>query len=64
MYGQESLCLYLPNSGEWTPEMPIAVTIVPWASVWLYFYEFWYATGEWLGGGVEPDTTPPIRREV
>ncbi len=52
MYDQKRLCLYLP--GQWSGEKPIAVTIVPWASVWLYFYEVWRATGEWLGGGVEP----------
>ena len=63
MYEQERLCLYLPRTGEWTSEKPIAVTIVPWTSVWLYFYEVWHATGEWLGGGIEPDPKPPIRRE-
>jgi hypothetical protein len=52
MYGQERLCLCLP--GQWTGEKPIAMTVVPWTSVWLYFYEVWRATGEWLGGGVEP----------
>lgn len=54
MYGQERLCLYLPWARQWTSEKPIAVTIVPWTSMWLYFYEVWRATGEWLGGGVEP----------
>jgi hypothetical protein len=63
MYSQERLCLYLPGSGQWTPAMPIAVTIIPWSSLWLYFYELWRATGEWLGGGVEPDTSRPFRRE-
>jgi len=63
MYGQDRLCLYLPGTGEWSPSKPIAVTIVPWASLWLYFYEVWRATGEWWGGGIEPEVTPPIRRE-
>lgn len=63
MYDQERLCLYLPAAGEWTSEKPIAVTIVPWTSLWLYFYEVWHATGEWLGGGVEPETKPQIRQE-
>jgi hypothetical protein len=49
MYEQEHLCLFLPNTGEWEPESLIATTIVPWASLWLYFYEVWHATGEWLG---------------
>lgn len=62
MYEQDRLCLYLPGSGEWTRAKPIAVTIVPWTSLWLYFYEVWRATGEWLGGGAEPGTTRPTRR--
>ncbi len=62
MYEQERLCLYLPGSGEWTRANPIAMTIVPWTSLWLYFYEVWRATGEWLGGGVEPGTTRSIRK--
>lgn len=59
MYGQERLCLYLPGAGQWSAEKPIAVTIVPWTSLWLYFYEVWRATGEWLGGGVEPGEDEP-----
>lgn len=47
-------CLYLPGSGEWRPDRYIADTIVPWTSLWLYYYEVWHATGEWLGGGVHP----------
>ena len=55
MYGQERLCLFLPGSQEWQPADPIALTIIPWASLWLFFYEVWHATGEWLGGGVHPE---------
>ena len=29
----------------------IANTIIPWTVEWLYYYELWLATGEWLGGG-------------
>lgn len=64
MYGQERLCLYLPGSGEWKSDDPIALTIIPWASLWLYFYEIWQATNEWLGGGIHPDIHIPVRREV
>lgn len=46
------LCLYLPGTGQWSPEKWIFKTIVPWAMVWLYFFENWLATGEWKGGGV------------
>jgi hypothetical protein len=47
-------CLYLPGSGEWSPNQFVADTMVPWTSLWLYHYEVWHATGEWLGGGVHP----------
>lgn len=53
-YGDGSLCLYLPGNGEWTPSEPIAQTIVPWACLWLYYYEVWYAVGVWKGGGMHP----------
>lgn len=63
MYSQERLCLYLPGANEWRPKDPIAFTILPWASLWLSFYELWHATGEWLGGGVHPDIPITIRRD-
>jgi hypothetical protein len=63
MYSQERLCLYLPGSNEWRPDYPIALTILPWASLWLYFYEIWHSTGEWLGGGVHPEIPISSRRE-
>jgi hypothetical protein len=47
-----SLCLHLPD--EFNPTMLVAETIVPWAALWLYHYEVWHATGEWLGGGAHP----------
>ena len=55
MYSKKNLCLYLPRSGEWEPDLFIADTIVPWTSLWLYHYEVWHATGSWLGGGQHPD---------
>jgi hypothetical protein len=54
VYPGKRLCLYLPRANEWTPAMPIAETIVPWACDGLYFYEIWHATGEWLADGVHP----------
>lgn len=49
-----SLCLYLPNSGEWSPTMRISETMVPWSVLWLYYFEDWLFTDEWRGGGVHP----------
>lgn len=54
MYPNENLCLYLPKSGEFTSRKYVAETLVPWASLWLYYYEQWQITGKWLGGGVHP----------
>ena len=61
MYEQKRLCLFLPGADEWKPDDPIALTIVPWTSLWLTFYEIWHATSEWLGGGVHPDVPVTIR---
>jgi len=53
MYGQEKLCLFYPKAREWKRSMWISQTIVPWTSLWLYYYEYWLITGEWLGGGID-----------
>lgn len=37
----------------------IANTIIPWTIEWLYYYELWLATGEWLGGGDHPEIGKP-----
>jgi hypothetical protein len=47
-----SVCLHVNE--DWTPASFIADTIIPWLALWLYHYESWHATGEWLGGGHEP----------
>lgn len=52
-YNDGSLCLYYPRAKEWTTKDLISQTIVPWISVWLYYYEIWHATDLWLGGGIE-----------
>lgn len=54
------LCLYLPGTGEWTPALRLDQTIVPWATLWLYFFEDWLVSGEWKGGGMHP--APDQRR--
>lgn len=56
VYSEEPtrLCLYLPSSGEWHGGMLIANTLVPWAMLWLYFFEEWLVSDDWKGGGVHP----------
>lgn len=55
MYRQEALCLFNPGKGEWDGHMKLASTILPWCCLWLYFYEVWFVTGQWHGGGDHPD---------
>jgi hypothetical protein len=52
VYAGGTLCLHL--DGEWTSDMLIVDTTVPWTSEWLINYEIWKATGEWHGGGEWP----------
>ncbi|AIQ89412.1 protein of unassigned function [Methylobacterium oryzae CBMB20] len=42
--------------------MLLGRTIVPWAILWLWFFEDWLATGEWRGGGVH--VSPDIEAEI
>ena len=46
------ICLY--RYSEFNKYKLLAKTIIPWTIEWLYFYELWLATGEWLGGGQHP----------
>lgn len=59
-YHSGYLCLYYPKWREFTRNNLICDTIIPWTSLWLFCYEGWLATGEWLGGGIhrEPDEEP------
>jgi hypothetical protein len=48
------LCLFLPGTGEFRPWMRLDQTIVPWAALWLFYFEDWLVTDEWKGGGKHP----------
>ncbi len=51
------ICLY--RYSEFNSSKLLSNTIIPWTIEWLYFYELWLATGEWLGGGEHPDAGKP-----
>lgn len=55
------LCLTLPGTREWTGAMRIDQTFVPWATMWLYYFEDWLISDEWKGGGKHPDPTDSER---
>lgn len=54
LYPNGYLCLYQPKYREFKRTDLLTDTIIPWASLWLYHYEVWHLTGEWLGGGEHP----------
>lgn len=54
MYSQKLLCLYRLKYEEFTKSCLLSETIIPWTSMWLYYYEMWHVTGKWLGGGEHP----------
>jgi hypothetical protein len=56
------LCLYLPGTPEWQPWMRLDQTVVPWTSLWLFYFEDWLDSGEWKGGGMHPADAPRTRR--
>lgn len=49
LWGDGTLCLFYPKEIPWRPDMLIAKTILPWAALWLYYYELWLDTEKWLG---------------
>lgn len=48
-YDDYSLCLYSPNDFKWNAEKLIAKEIIPWTTAWLFFYEYWLQSDEWIG---------------
>lgn len=61
-YGPDEPCVYDPNEHQWHPGLPLATTIIPWLSLWLFHYENWRATGDWQGGGRHPERRVRRRR--
>ncbi|RZK44968.1 MAG: hypothetical protein EOO61_01835 [Hymenobacter sp.] len=63
LYCQERLhlCLYTPAKGQWNRTMSVAHTLLPWAMLWLYYFEDWLPDRVWRGGGT-PHTSevPPV----
>ena len=60
LYSDSSLCLFYPKYNEWDYTDLWSETLIPWTSLWLYYYEVWQETGEWLGGGIHSEKYTPI----
>jgi hypothetical protein len=59
LYSQDpaQLCLYQPANHEWSPRDALSRTILPWAALWLFYFEDWLISGVWSGGGDHPNPT-------
>lgn len=44
-----SLCLYHPSDYKWDARKLIANDIMGWTAGWIYFYEYWLQSGDWIG---------------
>ena len=49
LYEDGQLCLYKPSIFVWKNCHSIAKDIIPLVYAWLYFYEKWVETDDWLG---------------
>jgi hypothetical protein len=58
VYPLNTLCLFLGNR-EWHESIPIADTLVPWASEWLLFYELWLPPASGSEEGSTHRPAPP-----
>ena len=63
VYSENELCLFYPKKKEWTSSHFIADTIIPWTSLWLFYYEDWLYTGQWRGGGKHPNKKQQKRKK-
>jgi hypothetical protein len=63
LYSSENLCLYHPKYSEFSRTDFLCDTIIPWTSLWLYYYEVWHLTDEWLGGGEHPTKLNPDEKK-
>jgi len=60
-YKDQSLCLYWYKEWTWSPNEDISKTIVPWAALWLYYYEIWMDTSEWLAESAPHSPTQHLK---
>ncbi|MCK9209108.1 MAG: hypothetical protein M0P66_18505 [Salinivirgaceae bacterium] len=49
MHSDDRLCLYHKKEFKWSDKESIALKLIPWTIIWIYFYEMWLKTGIWYG---------------
>lgn len=60
---EQRLCLFVPDGDFWRASRALAITAIPWACHWLYYFELWLVTDEWAGAGKHP-VPPPEERKI
>lgn len=58
------LCLYRPGDFNWSNDKLITNEIIGWTIAWLYFYECWLETGEWLGPEAQHGDTQKTESKI
>lgn len=48
-YKEGCLCLYHPDNFKWNAHKLVAQEIMQWTCAWIYCYEYWLQSGEWVG---------------
>src|SRR5207249_936655 len=61
-YEGDRPCTFRPRI-DWRSDKSLAL-VVPWVSLWLFSYEVWLATGDWLFGGVAHSNTKPETNKI
>ena len=61
LYSDGSLCLYYPKNKERKYNDLWSETLIPWTSLWLFYYEIWQETGSWEGGGIHGKKNIPFK---
>lgn len=49
VYKEGCLCLYHPDNFKWNAHKLVAQEIMQWTCAWIYCYEYWLQSGEWVG---------------
>lgn len=60
LYKDKSLCLYKPTNWQWQNDMQFDIDLFPNICTWLYHYEVWCDTGNWLGEEAVHDPPPKL----
>jgi len=58
LYSQDKLqlCLYKPSYNQFSMNMSLCKTIIPWTYLWISYYEEWVYSDKWKGGGIHIET--------